>query len=172
MTVHFELSKDDMKNIYPDAFYLMPSSRKSKNADFLFAFLITIIALDLIADFPFVMSLMIAMVLGILIYFFASRWILKFVTLFMIWKYKNSFPRRYQLDLHDNYFIYTDLDNETNHGKIAWNSIEEVKETDNYLYIYVGAINKVLILNKNISLSSPTSKKLYIETVKEKIQQL
>lgn len=97
---------------------------------------------------------------------------MKFVTLFMIWKYKNSFPRRYQLDLHDNYFIYTDLDNETNHGKIAWDSIEEVKETDNYLYIYVGAINKVLILNKNISLSSPTSKKLYIETVKEKIQQL
>ena len=128
MTVHFELSKDDMKNIYPDAFYLMPSSRKSKNADFLFAFLITIIALDLIADFPFVMNLMIAMVLGILIYFFASRWILKFVTLFMIWKYKNSFPRRYQLDLHDNYFIYTDLDNETNHGKIAWDSIEEGKE--------------------------------------------
>ncbi len=49
----------------------------------------------------------------------------------MIWKYKNSFPRRYQLNLHDNYFIYTDLDNETNHGKIAWDSIEEVKETDN-----------------------------------------
>lgn len=172
MTIHFELSKDDMRNIYPDAFYLMPSSRKSKNADFLFAFLITIIVLNLFADFSFVMNLMIAMVIGILIYFFVSRWTLKFVTRFMIWKYKNNFPRRYRLDLQDNYFIYTDLDSKMKHYKITWDSIEQVKETDNYVYIYVESINNVLILNKNVSLSSPTSKKLYIETLKEKIKQL
>lgn len=172
MTVHFELSKDDMKNIYPDAFYLMPSSRKSKSADFLFSFLVTIIVLNLFANFSFMLNLAIATVIGILVYFFASRWILKFVTLFMIWKYKNNFPRKYQLDLHDDYFIYMDLDNETNHGKITWDSIDEVKETDNYLYVYVGSINKVLILNKNVSLSSPTPKKLYIETLNKKIKHL
>lgn len=172
MQVNFELTNEDMKKIFPDAFYLMPTSHQLKMGDSFAYPLIFIIIFHFFTDLSFGIILLGAILLGILTYFFISRWILVFLTRVMVWKHKKKFPRKYQLRLYDDYFIYTDLQNGNNHYKIPWDTIENVKVKDNFIFIYVQSINKVLVLNKNVSLPSPTSSQLYIEILKEKLKQI
>lgn len=170
MEAIFELTYQDVKNIYLDSFYLLPTSHKSRVIDSIIYPLILSLILIVISDFSFIAILFVYVIFGLFTYMFFSKWTASLIGIIALWRNRNNFPKKYSVLLADDFLEYKNLQSSKGNIKIPWESIEFFKEKEAFLLLYIPSLNKVTVLKKKTTLDSPTSDTSYQLFLSQKLE--
>lgn len=146
MQIQFEITYLEFKEFNEQIVYSTVNTIRTKILYTVFIFLLTL--LISLSFLTIRSSLLLSILMGLLMYTYGTKKILKFRNFLSVNQTERFFPRTYTFKFDDEYFVYKSNTSPKTEYEIPWFRVNSIKEHDKFYLLGIKKIGKMFIVKK------------------------